>query len=909
MIIRSIAVQGWKCFADRVHVGRFGDRINVVHGPNGVGKSTLFQALVRGFMDAHRVSGEDANAIRPWGRDLAPTVEIGFVHGGSEYRLKKRFLERQMAELERREGGAFVRLAEGEQADERARKFLKAAAPLKGLSHTRHWGIAQVLWTPQGELALTELSGDLEGDIRSMLGAQLSGPAGTQVEKRIEALFSLYFTAGGAVKKGQNAPELLRFEERQAALGEELRKAQERLQIYENAARRLEDLRAGQAQLRREAKNSEEALSAAEKRARDYATLKSERAQQAERVKAAEAHARELRRQIDLIASCAGELARAGQQKADLEGQLPGLTQQAEQMRRSATERLRELETARSGRQLVDASRAKAELARKHNEISSKIGAQRERSERIRTAASAVEAARSARAGVSGPDAAVLRQIRKAIKERDEAQLRLEASLIHVEFVSAENSSATLVAGEDPGRRPLTAGQAVQFKGSPEVVLDLDGVGRLRATGPKVDVEEDRKMRERAARRIEKLSESFGTADFDKLESLHQLVAALDGEVERKQALLDGALGSDSEEALTQELMGLARALAAIREQRPDWGQSPPDSDGLTEEASRIERRHRETVEAAESDWQTAESARMAAEGKESEAASALRQLGPQIEAHQERLGTLTSDGKSDPARIEALESAMLAFDAAALALGKLDLALAGFPGDPADEAIRLKRQLQAADEALSKSLAAEQREEGRLAELTLAGPYTEVTRVEEEIAGLALRIARDRLHLNSVRLLRQTIAECRAQEVAAVTGPVERLATATLQRIAGRRLGGIRFGDGFCPENMSPEQAKDPVLLSAVSGGEKEQVSLATRLALADLLARDERQTVVLDDVLLATDTGRLMRTLGVLEEAADKLQIIVLTCHPERYRALDDAQFLDLEEIVATRARATAV
>ena len=74
MILRSIAVEGWRCFANRVEVQPLGDGLNVVHGPNGVGKSTLLWALVRGLFDNHTVKGEAVESLRPWGRALAPTV-------------------------------------------------------------------------------------------------------------------------------------------------------------------------------------------------------------------------------------------------------------------------------------------------------------------------------------------------------------------------------------------------------------------------------------------------------------------------------------------------------------------------------------------------------------------------------------------------------------------------------------------------------------------------------------------------------------------------------------------------------------------------------------------------------------------------------------------------------------------
>jgi hypothetical protein len=43
-----------------------------------------------------------------------------------------------------------------------------------------------------------------------------------------------------------------------------------------------------------------------------------------------------------------------------------------------------------------------------------------------------------------------------------------------------------------------------------------------------------------------------------------------------------------------------------------------------------------------------------------------------------------------------------------------------------------------------------------------------------------------------------------------------------------------------------------------------------------------------------------RLAAARRVMEEAAQRLQVLVITCHPERYRGLDGAQFFDLEAIL---------
>jgi ABC-type phosphate transport system ATPase subunit len=149
---------------------------------------------------------------------------------------------------------------------------------------------------------------------------------------------------------------------------------------------------------------------------------------------------------------------------------------------------------------------------------------------------------------------------------------------------------------------------------------------------------------------------------------------------------------------------------------------------------------------------------------------------------------------------------------------------------------------------------------------------------------------------MDAIRLLYDTLNERKSAVVASVAAPVERSASRMLSRVVGPRLGNLRLTQDFVPEVVEPELSTAPVTLQNLSGGEQEQLFLIARLALADVLAKEQRQLVVLDDVLNATDAGRLARLLNLLEEVSDRLQIIILTCHPERYRALEDAAFFEL-------------
>ena len=187
----------------------------------------------------------------------------------------------------------------------------------------------------------------------------------------------------------------------------------------------------------------------------------------------------------------------------------------------------------------------------------------------------------------------------------------------------------------------------------------------------------------------------------------------------------------------------------------------------------------------------------------------------------------------------------------------------------------------------------------GTMETLTAQGPYSIFANANEEVACLEEQIERVALHMDAVKLLYDTVQQCKKEAVASVAKPVEMTATRLLQRMAGSRIGQIAIGENFGPSGVRSELVDSPGELVNLSGGEQEQLYLAARLALAEILAKKERQMVVLDDVLTATDTGRLARIMTILEESAENLQILILTCHPERYRALAGAEFFDMESM----------
>ena len=203
--------------------------------------------------------------------------------------------------------------------------------------------------------------------------------------------------------------------------------------------------------------------------------------------------------------------------------------------------------------------------------------------------------------------------IRKAMKAHDDAQVRLEAALITLEIV-AENAGVLLVVeGEGLGERPLSAGVPAQVKGSPEVVVDLPGIARLRARGPSGSIAEIRVEREKAANKLKTLTEIFGTADLETLDALQDKAIQLDERIAAAQVQIDTLLAEEPLEQIEVERATRAAMIAGIVADYPDWHDAAPDAEALRVEADTNKRIFLAALDAAEAARDAAQAALNAA--------------------------------------------------------------------------------------------------------------------------------------------------------------------------------------------------------------------------------------------------------------------------------------------------------
>jgi uncharacterized protein YhaN len=272
-------------------------------------------------------------------------------------------------------------------------------------------------------------------------------------------------------------------------------------------------------------------------------------------------------------------------------------------------------------------------------------------------------------------------------------------------------------------------------------------------------------------------------------------------------------------------------------------------------------------------------------------AGGALHTNRTQLEECEGRLRRLRDDGKTDEQRRQDLDDYARKRDSARTTLNEARTALQALPADVTQRAaeLRAKRESEVAAVQRLDRLAAEHESAQRT--LLSQGPYTSLADAEEEIARLRLEEEREQLRLEAIRTLWITY---QAEKLGALDGladPVSRRATELLAEFAGRPLAGLQLSVDFSETAISPTEAGREAALGEMSGGEQEQVLLAVRLALAENLTRAERHMVVLDDVLLNTDDQRLARILDYFEHHKDQMQVVVLTCHPERYSRIGAA------------------
>jgi len=137
-----------------------------------------------------------------------------------------------------------------------------------------------------------------------------------------------------------------------------------------------------------------------------------------------------------------------------------------------------------------------------------------------------------------------------------------------------------------------------------------------------------------------------------------------------------------------------------------------------------------------------------------------------------------------------------------------------------------------------------------------------------------------------ALTLLQTTLRDAAYEAKATFNAPLAKRLAPYIQELLSEAMPLV--ASDFSIRALDRNGLEEPFL--QLSDGTREQIAILARLAFADMLmAQGLPALVVLDDALAFSDSGRLERMIAILEEAAKRMQIIVLTCREERFAGIE--------------------
>ena len=195
--------------------------------------------------------------------------------------------------------------------------------------------------------------------------------------------------------------------------------------------------------------------------------------------------------------------------------------------------------------------------------------------------------------------------------------------------------------------------------------------------------------------------------------------------------------------------------------------------------------------------------------------------------------------------------------------------------GPPARSREAVAAELEAARAALAQARSSADQLGGQL---RAAG---DPAALESAIGDLSEKIDALEGEYQSIRLAMEVLDTANTTLQNRFSPELGRRAAEIFRQLTGGRYTGVALDRQF---RLSAEPAGDTVFRDAalLSAGALDQLYLAVRLAICDLVLPPEKEVpIVLDDALANFDDARCAAALRFLKEAAGKRQILLFTCH----------------------------
>lgn len=890
MRLISATVRRYRAHAERTI--EFDPSLTLIGGPNESGKSTFAEAIHRALFLKAKTGGAAQKAMVSTRFPGAPEVELRFEVGGRLYRLAKRFSGASGSATLAEENGPTWQQAE---AESKLAELLGVESPEGGRgAASRSEGQWAHLWVRQGESG-HDPSAHATGQSEPLL-ARLKSEGGAAAmesdrDSRVAAYFQKqlaeFFTA--STGKTLANSDLDRAEKALALATEELNRAREAHEKLDHAAR---DLLRAEREIA--GKSAEVKTLAAEKQAvesRSDAARDLRHREERERLAAAQAtaaHEAFARTHAEILA-LGGRIAADAARLAPVESETARFESEAAQ-RHAEAGRLalaaREIEAGvREGRHRLDFAKAcvaRLEAAARLEQWSQAASESATRRDQIREG-------RDELARLPKIDAKILKEIEKQTAVLTEARAELRAIAAGIEvLVSREGVTVDGRPVPEGGSTIITAAAEVRIGDQTRLRISPGGGNRLAEASQQAAAAE-RSLRETLTR--------LGVESADAAAK----VAAQRQEIEHHIATLTAELKARDADAIDRHLAEAGEALAAaaaeIARRQPAAGLADPPHEIAAARAlvadtiaALAEWERRDTTALAE--LQAAEKARQNADTALSQHRQSIEGALSQLNQAKIRLATLEETHGTAASRAETVsrlaEARREAETAHAATLRELE---ALQPEALAADLARLNRALAESQRLIGE---AEQQRAVARSLLTRDGADDPAERLAfAEAAADSARRTHESVARRAAAIKQLTSLFSEQQRALAdrFTRPLADAISGYLRLLFGPAARAIvTWGEGGFG-GLALFRDGETFDFESLSGGAREQVAAAFRLAMAEILAKDHGGClpVVFDDAFTHSDPDRVRTLQRMLDLAATRgLQIVLLTCDPADYAAL---------------------
>ncbi len=880
-----------------VTAGPFTSGLNILAAPNETGKTTLLRAAGRALFDRHTCKDSEIKALKPAGSALSPRVIVDFETAAGCFRIDKTFLQSPRSALFERIGGAWKPVAEADAADGRVQTLLQATQPGRGATKAAHWGLLGYLWTRQGEASTwPDWEENPTGQsVRGMLAKVEIDPLIDALRGRMWTTYLENFTPTGQSRSGgtlrTSEEELVAVDRALADLNETRRQLLADEEGYARLAEELPRLEAESLACRREADDLQTLARQAE-----VQTVEVQKRQHA--FETAQDRLKVVRQDVETLARHAREIDETRHRLAAAEAEASRLRLAAAEGETCLLETDRALEENAAALARAQGAVQRAGRLARHRQLGDTIQGHTLLLERCVTQTNEIESLTLQRAELPAITPARLRKIETLTDSIRDHRAKIEALGLTVELIpSAAAALVTVRADDGPDETlpMLAAGETRLVRGTRGLSVTLPGWGTLRMRSGASETQALHETLTQEETALQQALSEVGARSVEEARHLTTRAKELDAQLAAARQTLAAVLGPD--DTFETRRVKLAAERRQWQSLEDEWSLTPGERAVSLAELEAAEQTATVRCENLRKERKSLETSNK--QQRSSVAETAARREAADQQAFSCNMGELNSQAQAAALQARYPGGITSARDLAEETFVEAKLLLrdaqAKMPPDATTLSERNRRAAAAAEQVRgewTRKRDAQAMLRGRLELLGAKALYTEETHLLARRETLLAQVGHARARSRAARLVHDLIERRKQAATRSVLAPLQERLGARFGEVSGDRDRRIFLDESLRIRGLGRKD-DELVAFDELSQGAKEQLLLCLRLAVAEELTAGGSgpQSLILDDVLVNTDAARQRRVLDVLSgAAAGGLQILVCTCHPDRYRGVGE-------------------